>query len=243
MSDEARETDPIQGEIVHRYGDILEADNRLPNWWLATFYVTIVFAVGYWFYYQGFKVEPGLHEQFAAEQAEAAARSGAPMSPAALVTLSHDAAVVAQGAALFHTNCVSCHGDHAEGRVGPNLTDENWIHGGAPDQIYQTITTGVPAKSMPQWGPILGARGVQAATAFILSIRNTHVAGKPPEGEPYVEGAVAPAAPAAGDAAAPAPDPATAPTAPPQAAPAVAPGEASGAPPAPAEAPPPAPTP
>ena len=237
MSDET-EVDPIQGEIVHRYGDILEADNRLPNWWLATFYLTIVFGVGYWFYYQGFAVEPGVHEQFAAEQAEAAARSGAPITADALVALARDPAVVAQGAALFHTNCISCHGEHAEGRVGPNLTDERWIHGGAPDQIYHTITTGVPAKSMPAWGPILGARGAQTAVAFILSIRNTHVPGKAPEGDPYVEGAPA----STGDTAAPTGG-APAPSEPVQGA-AQQPSRDPAVPPAnPAEAPMPAPTP
>ena len=195
MSDDT-ERDPIQGEIVHRYGDILEADNRLPNWWLATFYVTIVFAVGYWFYYHGYEVEPGIHEQFAAEQAEAAARSGATVSPAVLVSLSRDSTVVTEGKRLFQTNCVSCHGDRAEGRVGPNLTDESWIHGGGPDKIYETIRSGVRGKAMQAWGPILGPRGVQTVAAYSLSIRNTHVPGRPPEGDPYVEGAAAPSAPA-----------------------------------------------
>ncbi len=187
MSDET-ERDPIQGEIVHRYGDILEADNRLPKWWLATVFRAIAFAVGYWFYYHGYEVEPGVHEQFAAEQAAAAERSGAGISAEALVALSHDADAVAEGRALFRTNCIVCHGDRGEGKIGPNLTDEFWIHGGAPEQIYRTAREGVAAKGMPAWGGQLGA---QATVAFILSIRDTHVAGKPPQGDRYDPGGAA----------------------------------------------------
>ncbi|MEO6420141.1 MAG: c-type cytochrome, partial [Polyangiaceae bacterium] len=77
------------------------------------------------------------------------------------------------------------------GTIGPNLTDSYWIHGGAPDKIYATIHDGVLAKGMPAWGAQLGNSQVQSLTAFVLTLRDTNVAGgKPPQGEP--EGAVIP---------------------------------------------------
>jgi len=77
---------------------------------------------------------------------------------------------IGKGRELFKTNCVSCHGPEAKGLVGPNLTDATWIHGGKPEDIQKTITTGVAAKGMPTWGPILGDEKVADLTAFVYSL-------------------------------------------------------------------------
>ena len=77
---------------------------------------------------------------------------------------------IAKGKALFATNCASCHGPEAKGLVGPNLTDNVWIHGGKATDIMKTVTNGVPAKAMPTWGPILGNEKIADLTTFIYSL-------------------------------------------------------------------------
>ncbi|MEI8255873.1 MAG: cbb3-type cytochrome c oxidase N-terminal domain-containing protein [Deltaproteobacteria bacterium] len=181
--------DPDGSQPIHEYDDIKECDNLLPRWWLYTLYATIVFAFGYWFHYEVFKTgarqmdlyNEDVQAQAAAESARV--RAAGVMTPAALLAFSRDAAIVSRGQQVFRTNCVTCHAANAGGLVGPNLTDEFWIHGGNPDQIYATITDGVRGRAMAAWGPQIGIENVQAVTAYLLTIRNTHVTGRPPEGE------------------------------------------------------------
>jgi cytochrome c oxidase cbb3-type subunit 3 len=179
-------------EEVHVYDDIKEMDNQLPRWWLYSLYATILFAFGYWFHFHVFGSGTLPMDAYNQEvQAQAAAesariRAAGVMTPQALVTLSHDAALVRQGQDVFRSTCQTCHGATAGGLIGPNLTDEFWLHGGAPDAIYHTVTDGVPARGMPAWGPQLGIDRVQAVTAYLLTLRNTHAAGgRPPQGDRY----------------------------------------------------------
>lgn len=181
-------TDDIQGQIVHEYDGIEEADNELPRWWLAIFYLTTLFAIGYWFYYHEYGLGLGIAATYERDQAAVeAARPRGPtgLSEAAIAAWGSDSALVGAGATLFQTNCLPCHGVKGEGKIGPNLTDDQWLRGGNPSAIHQTIVEGVVAKGMPAWLPMLGADGVRAVTAFVLSVRNTNVPGKPPEGEKY----------------------------------------------------------
>jgi cytochrome c oxidase cbb3-type subunit 3 len=175
---------------VHRYdGDIEEHDNRLPRWWLYTLYGAIAFSFFYWFgeqKVQAWRTPRESYEVAMREERLAQARAGggkAP-SPEALAGLAHDAEVVARGKALFASTCSPCHGPAGGGGIGPNLTDEFWLHGGKPENIFACVHDGVPAKGMPSWGPQLGAEKVTTLTAFVLSIRNTHAPdGKAPQGE------------------------------------------------------------
>lgn len=181
---ETNKVDPIQGEIVHEYDGILEADNRLPRWWLQTLFATIVFSAGYWFYYQVFKAAPGPTQAYYAEMAREAEKSGADPTESELLA----AAIGPQlplGKQTFMNTCAPCHEAGGQGKIGPNLTDSAWLHGGTPLDIYKTIRDGAPAKGMPSWGPVLGRAGVVQATAYVLSIRDTNVPGKMPEGTVY----------------------------------------------------------
>jgi cytochrome c oxidase cbb3-type subunit 3 len=178
---ESKKVDPIQGEILHEYDGILEADNRLPNWWLATFFGSIVFAGLYWGYYEAFVVAPNTNGAYAAAMLARAGDMTEP-TPEVLEAASGDSATVEAGAATFAANCAVCHGQRGEGVVGPNLTDDAWIHGGDPMSIYGTVHTGVLARGMPAWGEQLPPRALLGAVAFVLSIRNTNVPGRPPEG-------------------------------------------------------------
>ncbi len=182
--------EPEQNKVIHEVDGIQEYDNKLPNWWLYTLYGTILFGAGYWFHYQtsGFGDLPTAEYRIDMEKAAAveAARIKAAgvMTPEALVALSKDKGTLDQGKAVFVATCLACHRADGGGVVGPNLTDDFWIHGAAPDKVLKTISAGVPDKGMPAWGPQLGADKVRAVTAYVISLRGTNVAnGKAPQGE------------------------------------------------------------
>lgn len=73
------------------------------------------------------------------------------------------------GKAIFAQNCVACHKDDMTGGIGPNLVDDEWIHGGELADIVRTITNGVPEKGMIQWGPVLGAEKIEAVARYVHS--------------------------------------------------------------------------
>lgn len=168
----------------HVYDGIQEYDQRLPNWWLYTLYVTIVFWVGYWAYYEWFKVGETGSQAVAAEMAriEAGRLASAQVDDASLWQMSRNAAFVEAGKVVYDANCVACHLPSLRGKsenaaaIGPDLTDTSWVHGGKPTEIHALITQGVLTKGMPTWGPVLGARKITDVTAFILS---RHQEGEP----------------------------------------------------------------
>lgn len=175
-----------QDKVVHSVDGIDEYDNRLPRWWLATLFGAIVFGIGYWFSFHVFKAAELPREAWRREVMEAAEAEGksVTVSAGALLELAKDPAMVAEGRAAFTTTCVACHGPGGGGNIGPNLTDEFWLHGGAADKIYETVKDGATAKGMPAWGPQLGNAKVQAIVAYVLTLKNTNVSGgKPPQGE------------------------------------------------------------
>jgi cytochrome c oxidase cbb3-type subunit 3 len=184
---EQRRSDEIQGEIIHVYDGIEEADNDLPLWWLFTFYAAIAFGTLYWFYYEEYRIAPGPTEAYAAEVASRADQGGA-VTAEVLDALARSPHEINEGGAIFRDQCAVCHGTRAEGNIGPNLTDDAWIHGGGPVAIHTTISQGVTDKGMPSWGSSLGPAAVRHVTAYVLSLRNTNVSGKPAQGEPYVPG-------------------------------------------------------
>ena len=185
---EPRRKDEIQGEIIHVYDGIEEADNQLPQWWLFTFYGAVIFAAFYWFYYEEFHIGMNPTEAYAADVAARADQGGA-VTDDLLDALARSTTEVNAGKAVFAEQCAVCHGPGGAGTIGPNLTDDAWILGGAPVAIHTTITQGVMDKGMPAWGASLGPASVRQVTAYVLSLRNTNVPGKPAQGEPYVPGA------------------------------------------------------
>lgn len=189
MGNEVRRHDEIQGDIIHEYDGIEEADNELPNWWLATFYGAIVFAAFYWFAYHEYDALPLPFAAYTDALADQAAASGGEVSEEMLVALKNDPTALSEGQATFVTNCAACHLESGAGKIGPNLTDDHWIHGGSPTDMYSIVHDGVLEKGMPAWGPPLGAPAVQKVVAYLLTIRNTNVeGGKEPEGEPWPPG-------------------------------------------------------
>ena len=175
--------DPIR---PHVFDGIAEYDKRLPNWWLYTLYITIVFWVGYWGYYEWFQAGPTGEQEVVAAMAkiEASKLSVAKLDDASLWKMSQSPAFVAAGKAIYASNCAACHLASLRGKtesaaaIGPDLTDTQWIHGGKPTEIHDLITKGVLTKGMPTWGPVLGPKKISELTAYILSLHK--------EGEPIV---------------------------------------------------------
>ena len=178
--------DPEDNLRPHTYDGIQEYDKRLPNWWLNTLYGTIAFAVVYWFVYQIARVVPTDGQQVNAEMAKIAAIK---MASSIDVTndelfwqMSTNAVFVEAGKQTFNSNCVACHLPSMRGKgenpsaVGPDLTDQVWIHGGTPKEIYNTASKGVLAKGMPSWEPVLGQKKTAEVVAYVLS---RHKKGEP----------------------------------------------------------------
>lgn len=178
---------PQDQEREHSFDGITEFDNRLPNWWLWTFYVTIIFSPFYWLVFHVFGLADLPNEEFQARLDEkAAAMVQSEVTDASLTELARNPAFVASGAAVFKTNCSLCHMENGGGNIGPNLTDRFWLHGGRPTDIYNTVVNGVIEKGMNPWGKPLGPKRCQQVTAFVMSMRNTNVAGgKAAQGEAY----------------------------------------------------------
>lgn len=91
-----------------------------------------------------------------------------------------------EGKKVFKQNCVACHGQKGEGIVGPNLTDDYWIHGNKLSDVVKVITNGVPAKGMMAWKPQLSTAQIQAVASYVLSLKGSAPTnGKAPQGKHY----------------------------------------------------------
>lgn len=164
--------------------NLQELNNPLPRWWLIMFYVTIVFAIGYLILYPGmgsFKgllgwTEVGQYEQ---EVADAEAEFGplfAQFEKTPIPELAADEKAMNAGERLFVTYCAVCHGSDARGAPGfPNLRDNDWLYGGAPENIEATITHGRHGM-MPSWeGPLGGEAGVNEVATYVMSLAGRKV--------------------------------------------------------------------
>ncbi|MBX2814502.1 MAG: c-type cytochrome [Saprospiraceae bacterium] len=180
----------------HTYDGIQELDNNLPPWWLYGFYGTIVIAVLYMGYYHVLGYGPSSLEEYEAEVALAEEQVQEFLSKQAnlvdenSVALLTDQAALESGQLLFNVNCVACHlesGGSMPGGVGPNLTDEYWLHGGSLSDVFKTIKYGVPEKGMISWQGQLRPRQMQEVASYIMSLQGTNPANaKEPQGELYV---------------------------------------------------------
>jgi len=139
-----------------------------PRWWRFVIYGALAFAVVTFLYVGG----------------RGAAQAAPPSRPASLAGVVGDPAALAAGKDIFAANCAPCHGAGAGGQIGPNLTDAFWLHGGRPEDILHSVHDGWAQKGMPAWGLVLGEDKVRAVVAYVVSLKDTNVAGgKPPEGE------------------------------------------------------------
>ncbi|UFH55937.1 cbb3-type cytochrome c oxidase N-terminal domain-containing protein [Spirosoma sp. KNUC1025] len=176
--------------LEHAYDGIAELDNPTPPWFMGLFYSTIGFAVIYLLIFhvigngntmeQEYKQEVAIAEK----QREAYVKLVAGKINENTVTLLTDKKGVESGKVLFNQYCTACHGQKAEGVVGPNLTDEYWLHGGHVKDVFHTITEGIPEKGMISWKKQLNPLQIQQVSSYVLSLQGTKPAGgKEPQGE------------------------------------------------------------
>ena len=189
-SDAAPERDAIiEG---HRYDGIREYDNPMPGWWVWIFILCVVFAFVYVLGLHVFDFIDDYQDDLAQGieslelQRAAFASSGGGFEPSAeaLAAFVGDAEAESAGAQIYATSCAACHGNEGQGLIGPNLTDEYWIHGGTPEALYQVIATGVADKGMPPWDGAIAPEDRARVVAFIVSLAGTEPPNaKGPEGE------------------------------------------------------------
>ncbi|MBS1750769.1 MAG: c-type cytochrome [Bacteroidetes bacterium] len=183
-------------ELEHEYDGIRELDNRLPPWWLYGFYATIIFGVVYlWRYHVAYsaplsKEELEISIKTADTQLKAyLAKKGESIDENTVVLLT-DAADIAEGKKIFTTSCAACHKEDGGGLVGPNLTDDYWMHGGDVKSIFKTIRYGINA--MPQWQSTYSNKQIAQVTSYIKSLHGTNPPdAKPPQGEIYKDDSAA----------------------------------------------------
>jgi cytochrome c oxidase cbb3-type subunit 3 len=194
MSDGSVEAHPStsaagQDELLdHEYDGIREYDNPLPRWWVWIFAGSFWFSIAYFFHYHVSQNGQSVAASYDADVAEARANQAKaslsePVSEESLGKLMADAALMNDAKGLFGLRCMPCHGDEAQGSIGPNLTDSAWLHGtGQLSEIFGVIDQGVLAKGMPAWSKQLSPIEVRKLAAFVGTQRGKNVAGKAPEG-------------------------------------------------------------
>lgn len=174
----------------HEYDGIIEHDNPLPTWWLWTFFLTIIFAFLYYLHYE-LAGGPTLTQELEVamqnlEKSRSSASTAAPLeTEAMLLEKFADANLIVLGSTQYASKCAACHGNELQGLIGPNLTDDFWIHGdGSGLAMLKAIRDGVPEKGMPPWANILKKDELYGIAAFINSKHGSKPAGaKEPQGE------------------------------------------------------------
>lgn len=176
----------------HEYDGIEEYDNPLPRWWFYMFLLTFVFAVGYLIIYPGYGAYEGIKgedgkawtsvNELRGHQAEAEkvyAETYGVYSKMPIEEVAKNPDALKMGFRLFSNNCAVCHGADGGGNPGfPNLTDKDWLYGGSPEKILETLVHGRKA-AMPAWGSILGEKGIANVTEYVLQISGSeHDAAK-----------------------------------------------------------------
>ena len=182
-------------EIPHAYDGIKELNNPVPAWFNVLFYGTLVFAAGYIYYYHIGEYGQRQDDEYITEMERADADKRAFLAKSTTSfdesTVKIDPAQIANGKTVFDVNCVACHGDKGQGLVGPNLTDEFWLHGGGVSDVFKTVKYGVPEKGMVSWEKNLTSQKISEVTNYIMSLKGTNPAGaKAAQGEKYEEKSV-----------------------------------------------------
>jgi cytochrome c oxidase cbb3-type subunit III len=180
--------------LDHNYDGIRELDNDLPPWWKYGFYLTILVAVIYLINYHVTKTSPLQAEEYALSVKKAEAEIAEYMKNSAnnvdetTVKMLSDASDLSAGKDLYINNCAACHGKLGEGTVGPNLTDDYWLHSGGVSDIFKTIKYGWPDKGMKSWKDDFSPIQIAQITSFIRTLKGSNPPNaKEKQGDIYVE--------------------------------------------------------
>jgi cytochrome c oxidase cbb3-type subunit 3 len=175
--------------LDHRYDGIQEYDNLLPRWWVTIFWATIIFSVFYITYYH-FGPGPLDIEKYDAQmiafydqQAQELLALGE-ITNETLEGLKSNESMMSGAKKIYQAKCATCHGVFAEGGIGPNLTDQYWLHGGQLADIYNTVNEGVPEKGMLAWNRQLRPAELMAVAAYVDTLLGSSPPNaKAPQGE------------------------------------------------------------
>jgi len=182
-----------QIDLGHDYDGIRELDNRLPPWWLYGFYATILFGCVYLWRYHVSHSAPSSKEELQIAMNEAEEQKALYLKKSANNVDENTVHLLAgadveSGQKIFIQNCSPCHGKAAEGIVGPNLTDDYWLHGGSIKDVFKTIKYGWPEKGMRSWKDELSPVQIAQVASYIKSTHGSNPPNaKPQQGELYQE--------------------------------------------------------
>ncbi len=160
-------------------GDLRELNNPLPRWWMILFVITVAFSIAYLYLYPGLGAHPGslgwsqvgqLKDEI--KKAKATEEQVyAKFKAASVEDLARDPQARAIGERLFLNNCAACHGSDARGgKSFPNLTDKDWLHGGSPDKIIETLNEGRRGQMPVMAGAVGSAEEVRQVANYVLSL-------------------------------------------------------------------------
>lgn len=190
---------PVEKEaeilLDHDYDGIKELDNHLPPWWKWLFYGTIIWGAGYLITYHWSATMPLQDEEYQNEVAVAQEQRAKYLATQPNIVIDENALtydanadLISKGKQVYAINCASCHNAQGQGGIGPNLTDEYWIHGGGIKNIFATVKNGVQEKGMIPWGPVLSPEQIRNVSFYIMSLKgSTPENPKAPQGTLYVE--------------------------------------------------------
>lgn len=195
---------PIEKErdimLDHDYDGIKELDNSLPPWWKYGFYLTIVVGIIYLWRFHVSETGPSSLQEYAAEVQKGEEEKVAYLAQSANnvdennVTLLTDDGAIASGKKIFETSCAACHAADGGGGVGPNLTDEFWLHGGSIQDVFKSIKYGWQDKGMKSWKDDFSPKQIAEIASYVKAMHGTKPAApKEPQGEKYIEQQAAPA--------------------------------------------------
>ena len=182
----------FEDKVLHELDGIKEYDNAMPGWLMAIWWGSLIFAAAYLIFFALNFGEGSMEAEYRGEAQKAVTATDAyfaanplvPPTPAQLLAGAADPAVLANGATRFTRTCSPCHGEKAQGLIGPNLTDDRWIHGGSVEQIFQSVAKGWPAKGMPPWGRALKPEELSALVSYVRSIQGSNPPNaRQPEGD------------------------------------------------------------
>jgi cytochrome c oxidase cbb3-type subunit 3 len=180
----------IEGED---FDGIKELNNPIPAWFNVLFYGTILIGVVYMIIYHVSYSWPLSAEEYneevriAAIQRQEYLEKNANSIDETNVQMASLEAELEKGKGVFNANCVACHGKLGEGGVGPNLTDEYWLHGGDIKSVFKLVKYGVPEKGMIPWKDKLKPEDIRLVSSYILTLQGTNPPnGKAPQGEKFV---------------------------------------------------------
>jgi cytochrome c oxidase cbb3-type subunit III len=196
---------PVEEEAAvmmdHDYDGIRELDNNLPPWWKYGFYLTIVVAIVYLFNFHVLHTGKLSLEEYSQEMKDGDAavaeyqKTAVDLVDEKTVKLLTDATSLTAGKAIFKQNCVVCHGEFGEGKegLGPNFTDDYWLHGGSVNDVFRSVKYGWTEKGMKSWQQDLKPSEIQLVVSYVKSLRGTNPPNpKEKQGELYIENGAKP---------------------------------------------------